>query len=487
MTQENESEILKDRQRKVETWRKEQIDPYGERFLPKQMIGDVLSRFEEARPVTLAGRLMAMRVHGKSSFGDLRDESGKIQIYAKYDDLGPQRFEQFVRLDVGDIIGVEGQLFKSRTGEPTVKTERFVLLAKILQVLPEKWHGLRDIEIRYRRRYLDLVVNEAVRKTFRLRSEILKKIREFLDRRGFMEVETPMMQPLPGGARAKPFKTYHESLATDLYLRVAPELYLKRLLVGGFEKVYEINRNFRNEGLSVRHNPEFTMLELYQSYADVRDMMAITEELIYELVRELHGQDEMAYGERVLNFKRPWKRLSFYEALAKKTAVDWRKADIKREALRLGLEVGPASEEIDVLNGVFDVYIGPELLDPTFVMDYPLAMSPLAKGKKDDLAVADRFELYIAHMEIANAFTELNDPVEQRKRFEEQRKMIGEQKEMDEDFLLALEYGMPPAGGLGIGIDRLVMLLTNQHSIRDVVLFPQLRPLQKSLSVEPGK
>ena len=477
---ENESEILKDRLKKMESWQTQGVDPYGARFLPKTSIAELVQNYEEGRKIIIAGRIMAKRVHGKSAFADLRDETGKIQLYTKLDDLGQAGFDQFLNLDVGDIIGVEGGLFKSRTGELTIRIEKFILLSKILQVLPEKWHGLKDVETRYRRRYVDLIVNEEVRKCFKLRSEIIRSIRNFLDNAGFMEVETPMMQPIPGGARAKPFKTFHEALNAELYLRVAPELYLKRLLVGGFEKVYEINRNFRNEGLSVRHNPEFTMLELYQSYADLRDMMDITEELISGLVSKIHGTEEIPYGEKTLNFKRPWKRLSFYDALKEKTGVDWRTADIRGEAKKLKLPLEEPCEEADILDALFDKYLEPELTSPTFVVDYPLVISPLAKRKKEDPAVADRFELFIAHMELANAFSELNDPVEQRKRFDEQKKMIGEHKTIDEDFLMALEYGMPPAGGLGIGIDRLVMLLTNQHSIRDVVLFPQLRPEKES-------
>ncbi len=479
---ENESEIIRDRYKKLDLWRKTDSDPYGSRFLPKDRVANLLEHFEEGKKVRIAGRLMAMRVHGKSFFGDLKDETGKVQIYGKYDDLGENQFQLFLKLDVGDIIGVEGGLFKSRTGEITVKIDRFVLLSKILQVLPEKWHGLRDIEIRYRRRYLDLIVNDEVRKTFQLRSEIVKSIRSFLDAAGFMEVETPMMQSIPGGARAKPFKTYHEALNTELYLRVAPELYLKRLLVGGFEKVYEINRNFRNEGLSVRHNPEFTMLELYQSFADLGDMMEITEELVSSLAKKIHGSDLIPYGDKTLNFKRPWRRISFYGALREKTKMEWRGANVREQARKVKLPVESEEADVDILNRLFDTYIEPELTDPVFVTDYPLVMSPLAKEKKDDPQIADRFELFIAHMEIANAFSELNDPVEQRKRFEEQKKMVGERKEIDEDFLLALEYGMPPAGGLGIGIDRLIMLLTNQHSIRDVVLFPQLRLLSQGSS-----
>ncbi|HNV85584.1 MAG TPA: lysine--tRNA ligase [Candidatus Omnitrophota bacterium] len=473
---ENESEILKERHKKIEFWRNRNIDPYGERFLPKDSIGDLIARFEEGKKARVAGRIMAVRLHGKSVFADLRDETGKLQLYTKLDDLGKDRFDEFCMLDVGDIVGTEGAVFKSRTGEITLKIESFRILSKILQVLPEKWHGLKDVEIRYRRRYLDLIVNQEVKSVFHLRSQIIKGIRSFLDERGFIEVETPMMQAIPGGARAKPFKTFHEALSVDLYLRVAPELYLKRLLVGGFEKVYEINRNFRNEGLSVRHNPEFTMLELYQSFGDLRDMIEITEEMITTLIGRVCGTETLLYGDWSIDFRRPWKKIGFYDALKDKTGMDWRCGDIRAEAKKLGLAVDAKTEEADVLNLLFDTYVEPDLVHPTFITDYPLCMSPLAKQKAGDNQVADRFELFIAKLEVANAFSELNDPIEQRKRLEEQRRMIGEHKELDEDFLLALQYGMPPAGGLGIGIDRLIMLLTHQRAIRDVLLFPQMRP-----------
>ncbi len=475
----SESELIRERKAKRESYLKAGVTPYGERFLPIEPISQVLSQFSEGKQVRLAGRVMGRRSHGKSTFCDLKDERGKIQVYTKEEILGADNYERFTQLDLGDIIGIEGTLFVSKMGERTVKLEKYVLLSKILQVLPEKWHGLKDIEARYRHRYVDLMVNEEVRKTFQLRSEILRDIRRFLDDRGFVEVETPMMQPIPGGARARPFVTHHEALDTDLYLRVAPELYLKRLLVGGMEKVYEINRNFRNEGLSIRHNPEFTMMELYQAYADYTDMMALTEELICHLVKKIHGTEEIAYGEKKVNFKTPWKRISFYPALAEKTKVDWRKADIKKEAKRLKVEFDASDETIDVLNAVFETFIEPDLWDPTFVIDYPAVLTPLAKSQEKDPELAYRFELYIGKMEIANAFSELNDPVIQRERLERQMEIIGGNKKVDEDFLMALEYGMPPAGGLGIGIDRLVMVLTNSPSIREVVLFPQLRPEAK--------
>jgi len=428
---------------------------------------------------------MTRRDMGKSTFGDLKDEGGRMQMYAKRDTLGEENYRLFQKeFSLGDILGVEGELFKSRTGEPTIKVEKFERLSKIVRTLPEKWHGLKDVETRYRHRYVDLISNDEVRATFKARSRIIREIRAFLDKQGFMEVETPMMQPLAGGARAKPFVTHHHTLHTDLYLRVAPELYLKRLLVGGFEKVYEINRNFRNEGISVRHNPEFTMLELYQAYADYNDMMAITETMVHSLVMMLYGKDEVPYGDRTLSFKTPWKRVSFYGALQEATGIDFRTANIREAAKKFHIEVDKDMEDIDILNEIFGEKVEKDFWDPVFVIDYPTVMTPLAKAKVEDPALVYRFELFVAKMEIANAFSELNDPAVQRERLNDQKELIGESKEIDEDFLMALEYGMPPAGGLGIGIDRLVMLLTNQASIRDVILFPQLKPQKKSEDVE---
>ncbi|MBI3313519.1 MAG: lysine--tRNA ligase [Candidatus Omnitrophica bacterium] len=460
---------------------------YGSRFLPVESIAAILEPFQPDRHVRLAGRIMARRVMGKSAFCDLKDENGRVQLYGKKDELGEQAFEQFSSLSLGDIIGMEGRLFLSKTGEKSVRVEKFTILSKIVRTLPEKWHGLKDVETRYRHRYLDLIVNDEVRATFKKRSQIVHKIRQFLDDRGFMEVETPMMQPIPGGARAKPFVTHHNTLDLDLYLRVAPELYLKRLLVGGFEKVYEVNRNFRNEGISIRHNPEFTMLELYQAYADYEDMMNITEEMISGLVKDLYGKDEIPYGERTLSFKRPWKRISFVEELNKQIGMDFPKAGWQEKAYKKYMGSKEAGlEDVDLLNQLFGLFVEPDLWEPTFVIDYPTIMTPLAKAKEDNPDVVYRFELFIAKMEIANAFSELNDPAIQRERLEAQREMIGEHKVLDEDFLTALEYAMPPAGGLGIGIDRLVMLLTNQNSIRDVILFPQLRPEKNENQKEPG-
>ncbi len=472
---EGTSQILKERLEKIAKLKQMGVALYGERFPVSHQIEQLVSSFQEAKEVALAGRLMAKRTHGKSAFADLKDESGKIQIYVKQDEVGEEAYRIFDLLDIGDIIGVEGSTFISKMGEKTIRVKKFRLLSKIVQILPEKWHGLRDIELRYRHRYVDLIMNDEVRKTFVKRSRIIRAIRQFLDSRGFVEVETPMMQPIPGGARAKPFVTHHHALHRDLYLRVAPELYLKRLLVGGFEKVYEINRNFRNEGLSIKHNPEFTMLELYEAYSDLNGMMDLTETLISNLVRQVNEEDEIEYGGLKLHFKRPWKRVSFYEALNQKSGMDWRKGNIRELAKKAHLAVDQNAEEVDVINEAFDRFVLPDLIDPTFVVDYPAMTTPLAKRKKEDSNLVDRFELFIAKMELANAFSELNDAMEQRERLQTQKEIIGQAKAVDEDFLLAMEYGMPPAGGLGIGIDRLVMLLTNSPSIRDVILFPQLR------------
>ena len=447
---------------------------YGSRFLPIESIASIREHFEEARTVRTAGRVMARRVMGKSVFGDLKDDSDRIQIYAKKDELSEEPFATFKHLGIGDIIGIEGTLFVSKTGEQSIRITKYDVLSKIVRTLPEKWHGLKDVETRYRQRYVDLIVNKDALDTFKKRSHIIREIREFLHQKGFMEVETPMMQPIPGGARAKPFVTHHNALHADLYLRVAPELYLKKLLVGGLQKVYELNRNFRNEGISVRHNPEFTMLELYQAFADYTDMMEITEEMISGLVRQIHGKDEIPFGDKTLNFKTPWKRVSFYDSLKEKTGVDLKTTDVREAAKKLKIDA-KEMEDVDILNEMFEI-VESDLWDPTFVIDYPTIMTPLAKAKEEDPSVVYRFELFIAKMELANAFSELNDPHIQRERLNAQKEMIGEHKEIDEDFLTALEFGMPPAGGLGIGIDRLIMLLTNQHSIREVILFPQLKP-----------
>lgn len=454
---------------------------YGQRFLPKDSIAAIRAAFEAGKKVKIAGRVMTIRIMGKSIFADVKDQDGRIQFYAKQDTLGDEAFAHLKHFKLGDIIGLEGELFTSKMGEMTVKVESYQRLSSIVRPMPEKWHGLKDVETRYRQRYVDLMVNDDVRKVFQTRSLIMREIRKFLDAQDFMEVETPMMQPLAGGARARPFKTFHNTLEMELYMRIAPELYLKRLLVGGFEKVYEINRNFRNEGISVRHNPEFTMIELYQAYADYHDMMDITESLVHHLVMKIHGKDEIPFGDKTLNFARPWKRVSFYGAIQEATGIDLKNSNLSvhENAKKIGLKLDPKMEEVDVLDEIFSETVEKHLINPTFIIDYPTAMSPLAKGQTEDPTLVYRFELFISKMEIANAFSELNDPFVQRERLEQQASEIGENKEIDEDFLTALEYAMPPAGGLGIGIDRLVMLLTNQESIREVILFPLLRAEKK--------
>ena len=477
------SEVLKERLDKIKEIKSKGIPLYQDQFQPTDSIQGILESFQEGGQVKVCGRMMTKRAHGKTAFADLKDETSKIQIYAKYDVLGAKDFELFELLDLGDILGIEGTLFITHKGEKTIKIERFLLLAKIVQILPEKWHGLRDVESRYRQRYLDLIMSDEARDVFRKRSQMIQLTRAFLDQRGFMEVETPMMQPIPGGARARPFVTHHETLHTDLYLRVAPELYLKRLLVGGFEKVYEINRNFRNEGISTKHNPEFTMLELYQAYANYEIMMDLTEELIGTLVQKLCKNETISFGDLEINFTRPWKRVSFYEILKEKSGHDWRlpagkagKSPVKELARKVGIPLDQYSEDVDILNEAFDRFVQPDLTHPTFVIDYPALTTPLAKRKEGSEDLVARFELFVGRIELANAFSELNDPFEQRERLMKQKEVIGTEKILDENFLNALEYGMPPAGGLGIGMDRLAMLLTNSTSIRDVILFPQLRP-----------
>ncbi len=447
---------------------------------------------EDTLPVQLAGRVRAMRYHGKTTFADLDDETGKIQIFLGKKDLGDEKHEFVTKLlNIGDFIGVEGEVFTTRTGQPTVRVRDFSLLTKSLRPLPEKWHGLKDVETRLRRRYLDMLANPGVRETFRARSRTIKSIRDFLEARGFIEVETPMLHPIPGGATARPFVTHHNALDRDQYLRVAPELYLKRLLVGGFEKVYEINRNFRNEGVSPRHNPEFTMLELYEAYVDYEEIMRLVEEMISHVVKDIIGADTLVYQGNEISVKPPWPRIQFFEAIKEHAGIDVEsnaesataRAEFARETvsgLRLDIEDNAGYGKI--CDELLKTYVIPKLISPTFITDHPMELSPLAKRKRGMPHLTERFQPYIGALEVGNAFSELNDPLEQRARFEEQMKLRehgdDEAQRLDEDFIMALEYGMPPAGGLGIGIDRLVMLLTDSPSIRDVILFPQLRTVE---------
>jgi len=475
---EADNDIIRQRKDTLKELISKGIEPYGRKFLRSHTLSDCIISFQESLEVQVAGRVMSLRGHGKSIFGNLEDRTGKLQFYIKKDLVGEETFDLFHKVDIGDILGITGTLFKTHTGEVTVLIKSFTFLSKSLRPLPEKWHGLKDVEIRYRQRYLDLVSNRDIQKLFQLRSKIIKGIREFLDRLGFQEVETPMMQSIAGGAVAKPFQTHHEALGLDLFLRIAPELYLKRLLVGGLEKVYELNRNFRNEGLSRFHNPEFSMLEVYSAYDDYRDMMKLTEDLLVFLCDQVIGSREISRENDFIKFAPPWTRLDYFEAIKIHTGIDALSLkDPASEAKRLGLTVDPAWSAMEVVNEIFEKLVQEKLIQPTFIIDYPVELCPLAKTKLNDPSRAERFELFIQGLEVANAYSELNDPIDQAKRFEEQSRLLG--KESDEDFIRALEHGMPCAGGLGIGIDRLVMILTGAESIREVIFFPQLRPEAK--------
>jgi lysyl-tRNA synthetase class 2 len=484
------NELIRQRHDKLELLRRRGIDPFGGRYPVSHWAGPLHERLARASeeelkavgPVSVAGRIVALRHHGKTCFAHLMDQTGRIQLYARTDQLGDD-FTLFTGLDLGDFVGVTGEAMRTRTGELTIAVKAFTFLAKSLRPLPEKWHGLKDVETRYRQRYVDLIVNPQTREVFQLRSRVVKFLRAFLDARGFLEVETPMMQPIPGGAIARPFKTHHNALAMDLYLRIAPELYLKRLVVGGFERVYEINRNFRNEGVSTQHNPEFTMLEFYQAYADYTDLMELTEAMFVELAQTVRGTLALTWGEHAIDLAPPWRRLRFFEGLSQALGTpvtpDTEPASLARAAAARGLAVeGEPADRI--WKGAFDTLVEPTLVQPTFVTDFPTELSPLAKRKRDHPALVDRFELYVGRREMANAYSELNDPVDQLARFREQAALLArgddEAHWLDEDYVRALEYGMPPAAGEGIGIDRLVMLLGDLPSIREAILFPHLRP-----------
>jgi lysyl-tRNA synthetase class 2 len=485
------NDLIRHRLEKLRALRARGTEPFGFRYPVTHWAGPLAERLaaageEDLRgvgPVCLAGRIVSMRHHGRTCFGHLQDYTGRVQLYARADQLGDD-YAPFTGVDVGDFVGVTGDMFRTRTGELTVAVKGFTFLGKALRPLPEKWHGLRDVETRYRRRYVDLIVNPATRELFLLRSRLIRGMREFLDARGFLEVETPMMQPIPGGAAARPFVTHHNALGIDLYLRIAPELYLKRLVVGGFDRVYEINRSFRNEGVSTQHNPEFTMLEFYQAYADYADLMELTETLLAGLAHTLLGRTTLTYEDVTVDLAPPWPRLTFFDGLARalqaEVTPDTPVDRLRELGRRRGVELGPASTPVAAWKELFETLVEPTLVEPTFVVEFPIELSPLAKRKRDDARLADRFELFVARREIANAYTELNDPIEQRERFAQQAAMRERGDEeahwFDEDFIRALEYGMPPTAGEGIGIDRLVMLFANQPSIREVILFPHLRP-----------
>ena len=475
------------------------VDPYPRRFDAAAPIEAIVAahgqktgaELEESRITTrTAGRILAIRSFGKANFFVLSDGKARVQVYVRQDSVPEGDFTVSTLLDFGDWIGVEGHLFRTRTNEFTIHASRVEFLAKCLLPLPEKWHGLQDVEIRYRQRYLDLIVNPESRRVFEVRSRVVTAIREFLIARGFLEVETPMMQPIAGGALARPFVTHHNALDMRLYMRIAPELYLKRLTVGGIERVFEINRNFRNEGISTQHNPEFTMLEFYWSYADYNDLMTLSEQMLQEIAIKATGSDQLTFGERQIALTPPFRRLSLREgaraAASRRLGTEVREDDLRSRdgaaalAARLGIDMGSDAGPGKIAAVLFEALCEDDLVQPTFVYDFPTEVSPLSKQKADDPDTVERFELYIGGFEVANAFSELNDPAEQRRRFEEQlRSRAGGDEEahaMDEDYIRALEYGMPPAAGEGVGIDRLVMLLTNSPSIRDVILFPLMRP-----------
>ncbi|WP_456397371.1 lysine--tRNA ligase [Desulfurobacterium sp.] len=500
-----EKTIIEIRKEKAEKWKEEGFNPYAYRYETNTTCGELIEKFgrtkdekereEEKLPedtYSLAGRIISIRIMGKAAFFHIQDSTGKIQCYIRRDDVGADFYNRVFKklIDIGDIVGIKGTLFRTRTGELTLEVKEMMPLTKSLRPLPEKWHGLKDVEKRYRQRYLDLIVNPEVRDIFKTRSKLIQKIRDFLNSKGFMEVETPILQTVASGAAAKPFITHYNALDIDVYLRIAPELYLKRLIVGGLDRVYEIGRNFRNEGISTRHNPEFTMIEWYMAYADYYDLMDMTEKLFEYLLDEIKGKGvrEIEYQGTKISFERPWKRISFVGELARRTGLTVEdilhdEQKVLKVAKEHGVEDAESLSHFKRVQELFEILIEPELIQPTFVIDFPKAISPLAKEKRGNPELVERFELFIFGQEIANAYSELNNPEEQAKRFMQQlqEKAKGDEEAMayDEDFVRALEYGMPPTAGEGIGIDRLTMLFTDKDSIREVLLFPQLKPEKK--------
>jgi lysyl-tRNA synthetase class 2 len=488
-------DLLQIRRQKLDELRGMGIDPFGKKYSRTHLAEDILSSYDEmskedlqemAVEVLIAGRIMQKRGMGKAGFAHIQDISGKIQIYVRQDAVGDKLYEAFSLLDLGDIVGVKGTVFKTKTGETSIKVSTLDILSKSLYPLPEKFHGLKDVELRYRQRYVDLIMNPDVQQTFILRSKIIQSMRRYLDGQGFLEVETPTLHSIAGGAAARPFNTHHNALDMGLHMRIAIELHLKRLIVGGLEKVYEIGRVYRNEGISTRHNPEFTMIELYEAYADYLDMMRITEEMTVHIAKEILGTTVIDYQGTQVDLGKAWKRLSMTDAIKEVVGVDFSQQMTDAQAHSLAKEhkvhVEPGMKFGHIVNEFFETFVEETLIQPTFIYGHPVEISPLAKKKEEDPRFTDRFELFIVAREHANAFTELNDPIDQRERFEaqllEREHGNDEAHMMDEDFIRALEYGMPPTGGLGIGIDRLVMLLTNAPSIRDVLLFPLMREKQ---------
>ncbi len=487
---EETKDLMQQRRQKLKEIRELGVEPYPHKYEPTHSTADIHKDFgdvqetpDETQMVRIAGRIMTKRDHGKSSFAHLQDGEGRIQIYVRRDKVGAEPYIIYRRFDNGDIIGVEGTVFRTRTGELTVLADSIQLLSKSIRPLPEKWHGLQDKQTRYRQRYADLIMNPEVKDVFLKRTQIVQAIRDRLNAQNFIEVETPVLQPIYGGANARPFTTYHNTLEQSLYLRIANELYLKRLIVGGFERVYEFSRDFRNEGMDRDHNPEFTMLELYQAYADYHQIMELTETLIAETAKAIHGTTKVQYQEHELDFTPPWRRLSMVDAVREHSGIDPvpLSADaLYKAAANAGVDLAGDETKGEIIAELFDTFAESKLIQPTFILDYPIEVSPFAKKKPENPEFVERFESFICGMEVTNAFSELNDPIDQRQRFLEQASNLeagdDEAFMVDEDYLRALEYGMPPTGGLGIGIDRLTMLLTNQYSIRDVILFPQMRP-----------
>ena len=488
--QEDLTEVLRVRREKLAKLQEMGRDPFVQsRYDRTNYSMDIKNNFEEmeGKVVKIAGRIMSKRLQGKAGFIDIQDQEGRIQCYVRKDRIGEEDYDLFKTYDIGDIIGLEGEVFKTKKEEISVKANAVVLLSKSLQVLPEKYHGLKDVDLRYRQRYVDLIVNPEVKQAFLTRTKALKALRSYLDDRGFLEVETPILNTIAGGANARPFITHHNTLDIPMYLRIANELYLKRLIVGGFDKVYEMGRMFRNEGMSIKHNPEYTAMELYQAYADYEDMMKITEELISHMAEVATGSTVVNYQGTEIDFKPPWRRMTMIECVKEYTGVDFDTIETDEEALAIarekGIEITPGMRRGEVINAFFEEFGEDKLIQPTFITHHPVEVSPLAKRNAEDPRKTDRFEAFANKWELANAFSELNDPIDQKGRFMDQlrKKELGDDEacDMDEDFINALEVGLPPTGGLGIGIDRVMMLLTNSASIRDVILFPTMKPIDQ--------
>ena len=481
--------LMKIRREKLEELQQQGKDPFEiTKFIKTHSSGDIRNNYEtlEQKDVTIAGRLMAKRIMGKASFCHIQDEQGKIQCYVSTNDLGEENYKEFKTYDIGDIVGITGFVFKTKTEEISVHAKKISLLAKSLRPLPEKFHGLKDTDLRYRQRYVDLIVNPEVKETFLLRTKLIKEIRRILDEKGYLEVETPILNTILGGANARPFITHHNTLDIDMYLRIANELYLKRLIVGGFEKVYEMGRMFRNEGMDIKHNPEFTCIELYSAYQDYHDMMDITEEIISTMAKNVLGTTKITYQGTEIDLTPGWRRITMIDSIKEETGIDFNEINTDEEAMqvakKLGVEIDPIkTTRGEIINQIFEAKVEETLIQPTFICDYPVEVSPLTKRKPSDKRLTERFELFIGAREYANAYSELNDPIDQYGRFLKQveAREAGDEEAnmMDDDFIMALEYGMPPTGGLGIGVDRLIMLLTDSVSIRDVLLFPTMKPL----------